>query len=369
MVTSSGETLQKIVHVSTASSWRGGERQALFLASGLAAESFASTVAVMRGSELHARCIEEGVPVVSFRFRGEFDLLSAVRLAGVLKKQRADLVHAHDAHGVTLAAAAGALTGVPALATRRVDFPIRSLWKYKTLSRLICVSGKIQSICEEAGLDHDALPVVYDGIDAEWTTEVASDREGVVKEFFPSIQVSQLLLNVASLVDHKGQRFLVEAMPLVLSRFPETALIIAGEGELRKSLESLARHLDVSHRVIFAGFRGDVARLLKSCDVYVMPSRMEGLGTSLMDAMAAGKPVVATTAGGMAELVENGVNGLQVPPEDPGALSQALSALLESSSLRESLGAAARNKARECFDRRRMVRETAQVYRKILGFH
>jgi glycosyltransferase involved in cell wall biosynthesis len=358
-----------IVHVSTAFSWRGGERQALFLASGLEAEGFSSIAAVRAGSEMHVRCIEEGIPVEPFVFRGEFDVFSMVRLARVLKKNRAVLVHAHDAHGVTFATAAGFLAGVPALATRRVDFPIRSPWKYKRLSRLVCISRQIRSICEESGLDPEEMPVVYSGIDTEWAMGVPSDRNGVLEEFFPQLSVSHLILNVASLVDHKGHKFLVEAMPSVLARFPNAVLLVAGEGELRDSLEILAGQLGVSGRICFAGFRGDVARLIRSCDVYVMPSRMEGLGTSLIDAMAAGKPVVATSAGGMAEVVENGVSGLQVPPEDPGALASAVNRLLLNTLLRESLAAAARSRALDCFDRRRMVGETAEVYREILGLH
>lgn len=361
--------MRTVVHVSTASSWRGGERQALFLASGLGEQGFISVAAVKVHSEMHVRCIEHDIPVEPLPFNGELDGFSMLRLSSLLRKTNASVVHAHDAHGVSFASVAGMLAGVPAVATRRVDFTLRSPWKYRRLSKLICISRAVRDICASAGLDPLDMPVVQSGIDTEWAMAVDPDRKGVIDQFFPGLSVSNLLLNVASLVDHKGQVFLLEAMPAVLSRFPRSALLIAGEGELRSVLEKKAVELGISDRVCFAGFRTDVARLLRSCDIFVMPSRMEGLGTSLMDAMAAEKPVVATTAGGMAELVEDRVSGLSVPPCDPSSLSSAILELIDNYELRTSLAAGARMRALDSFSMEHMVRGTAEVYRSVLSGH
>ncbi len=367
MVHASGKTVPAVVHISTASSWRGGERQALFLAGSLKEHGFKSVAAVKAESEMHVRCIEHGIPVEPLPFRGELDGYSMLRLASLLRKTGASLVHAHDAHAVTFATVAGLLAGIPSVATRRVDFPLRSPWKYRSLSRLICISQAIREVCAASGLDPEEMPVVNSGIDTEWTAETPNDRESAVAELFPFIPVKHILFNAASLVDHKGQRFLIEAMPAILHSYPETVLVIAGEGELLDSLLELAVKLDVSRRVCFAGFRNDVPRLLVACDVFVMPSHMEGLGTSLMDAMAAGKPVVATKAGGMAELVEDRVTGLQVPAGDPEALASAVVELLGDTELRHSLSKAARERAVKDFSIRRMAEGTADVYRDILA--
>jgi glycosyltransferase involved in cell wall biosynthesis len=369
MVSSPGEAVRTVVHVSTASSWRGGERQALFLASGLEEQGFRSVAAVKAHSEMHMRCIEHDIPVEPLPFKGELDGFSMLRLSSLLRKTAASIVHAHDAHGVSFASVAGMLAGVPAVATRRVDFPLQSPWKYRRLSKLICISRAVRNICASSGLDPTDMPVVQSGIDTEWAMAADPDRKGVIEQFFPGLPVSRLLLNVASLVDHKGQVFLLEAMSAVLSRFPDSALLIAGEGELRRALEAKASLMGISGRVCFAGFRTDVARLIRSCDVFVMPSRMEGLGTSLMDAMAAGKPVVATTAGGMEELVENRVSGLQVSPCDPLSLSSALLELIENRDLSTALAAGARKRALASFSIGHMVRGTAEVYRSVLSGH
>jgi len=369
MVHSPGEAVRTVVHVSTASSWRGGERQALFLAAGLEKYGFSSVVAAKPHGEMHIRCIEQGIPVDPLPFNGELDGLSMLKLSSILRRTNASIVHAHDAHGVSFASVAGMLSGVPAVATRRVDFPLKSPWKYRGLSKLICISRAIRGICASSGLDPADLPVVYSGIDTEWTAGMQPDGEGVAEEFFPGVFVSQLILNAASLVDHKGQRFLLEAMPAVLSRFPGAVLLVAGEGELRPKLELQARQLGIEGRVCFAGFRNDMARLISSCGIFVMPSRLEGLGTSLMDAMAAGKPVVATSAGGMPELVEDRVSGLSVPPCEPPALASALLELLDNSDLRSSLADGARKRALDSFSIERMVSGTSEVYRSILAGH
>lgn len=367
MVHASGEAVPTVVHVSSASSWRGGERQALFLAGSLKEHGFRSVAAVKAESEMYVRCIENGIPVEPLPFRGELDGYSMLRLASLLRKTGASLVHAHDAHAVTFANVAGHLAGVPSVATRRVDFPLRSHWKYKSLSRLICISEAIRDVCSSSGLDPEEMPVVKSGIDTEWTSETVQDRDNVLSELFPGVQVSHLLFNAASLVDHKGQKYLIQAMPAILDAYPETALAIAGQGELLDSLLKLARKLGVADRVCFAGFRNDVPRLLVACDVFVMPSHMEGLGTSLMDAMAASKPVVATTAGGMCELVENRVSGLQVPAGNPEQLASAVVELLGDHELRRSISNGARERALREFSLDRMAHGTADVYREILA--
>ena len=134
--------------------------------------------------------------------------------------------------------------------------------------------------------------------------------------------------NVAALTGHKDHATLVEAMALLRPRAPEARLVIAGEGELRSDLEALVRERGLEDRVIFAGFRRDLDRLLPAFSVFCLSSHLEGLGTSVLDAMAFGLPVVATAAGGIPEAVQDGVTGRVVPPRDPGALAGALAEVL-----------------------------------------
>ena len=127
-----------------------------------------------------------------------------------------------------------------------------------------------------------------------------------------------------ALVAHKGQRYLVDAAPAVVRALPDTHVLIFGEGELRPALPRQIKHLGLEHHVRLVGFRPDVLSLLKGLDVFVMSSITEGLGTSILDAMAASKAVVGTTAGGIPEAVEHGVTGLLVPPHHADALADAI---------------------------------------------
>ena len=171
--------------------------------------------------------------------------------------------------------------------------------------------------------------------------------------------------NVAALVPHKGQRHLVEAALLVLPQVPDVRFVIAGEGELRPALERQIHEHRLEKHVLLTGFRPDVLSLHKAFDVFVMSSVTEGLGTSIIDAMACGKPVVATSVGGIPELVVNGETGFLVAPRDHEGMARALTALLKDESLRQRMGEAGRTRARVDFSAERMVQDTLRVYRRV----
>jgi len=168
--------------------------------------------------------------------------------------------------------------------------------------------------------------------------------------------------NVAALTDHKDQATLLEAAARVFAARPEARLVIAGEGELRGALEQRARRPDLAGRVVFAGFRDDLDRLLPAFDVFCLSSHMEGLGTSLLDAMCFARPIVATAAGGIPEAVEDGVSGRVVPVRDPEALAGALLELLTDTRRAATLGAAGRARFEAGFSVERMVDATLAAY-------
>jgi glycosyltransferase involved in cell wall biosynthesis len=171
--------------------------------------------------------------------------------------------------------------------------------------------------------------------------------------------------NVAALVPHKGQRHLIDAAKVVVQQVPDARFIIAGEGELRPALERQIKDYHLEKHVLLAGFRPDVLSLHKAFDIFVMSSVTEGLGTSLLDAMAAGKPIVATRAGGIPEVVAEEETGLLVPPRDHEALADAIVRLLKDAELRRRMGEAARTRARTFFSAERMVQQTLLVYQRV----
>jgi glycosyltransferase involved in cell wall biosynthesis len=172
-----------------------------------------------------------------------------------------------------------------------------------------------------------------------------------------------VVLTVARLDEQKGHRYLLEAATQV----PEAQFVLAGDGPLRVSLEAQARALGVKERVKFLGYRTDIADLLADCDVFVLPSLYEGLPLSILEAMSAGKPVIATHIGGTDEAVIAGETGLLVPPADSAALAAAIRAVLTDQPLAQRLAAAGRARVEQEFSAAKMVQQVISVYDELLA--
>jgi glycosyltransferase involved in cell wall biosynthesis len=178
---------------------------------------------------------------------------------------------------------------------------------------------------------------------------------------------TRIVGSVGSLVGHKGHRYFVEAAAEIAKRRPEVKFVVLGEGSLRSDLEQRIRKHGLTNRFFLPGFQPSAERLTGALDVFVMPSVMEGLGTSLLDAMAAGVPVVASRAGGIPEVVEDGETGLLAKPGDPESLAAAVERMLDDNSLAQGAARRAREKVSREFTVRRMVEKTVDVYEKLLS--
>lgn len=312
----------------------------------------------------------EGDDLVPLAPRSEIDLGAAWRLARVIAMHAPDVIHAHDPHTVAMASMAlsfGVGAKVPVLvASRRVDFHLQkhsfSRWKYRQVAAFIAASEAIAEVLVADGVPRARITVVHDGIDVERVTHVpAADLH---QEFwFP--RGAPVVVNVAALVPHKGQKFLVEAMARVRRSVPDAQLVIFGEGELRAALEAQIRDLGLDKHIVLAGFRDDVLALTKSADLFVMSSVTEGLGSTLLDAMAMGLAVVGTRAGGIPEAVTDGVTGVLVPPGNSDALADAIVRLLGDAAARARMGEAGRARVAEKFGVDRLVDGTLDVYRRV----
>ncbi len=351
----------KVLHVDTARTWRGGQNQVLLTAQGMAARGVLTPIACRAGGELESRARAAGLEVRPLPFRGDLWPPALFSLARLLRRERPQALLLHDPHAVGAGILAARLAGgVPCVAVRRVDFPLRSAFsraKYAACARVIVVSRAIGRIVEQGGVAPLRLRLVYEGVpDRE---PAAGGREALAALGIPA--AAPVIGNVAALTAHKDQATLVAAMARLAPRLPEARLVIAGDGELRLDLERQVRELKLEGRVVFAGFRRDLDRLLPAFSVFCLSSQLEGLGTSLLDAMAFALPVVATAAGGIPEAVEDGVTGRVVPPRDPAALAEALAEVLGDEAGRRALGAAGRRRFLERFTTERTVEATLAV--------
>ena len=352
------------LHVDTARTWRGGQHQVLLTVLGLRRRAHRAVLAAQPQGELYRRA-PEGSDRYALAPRGEMDLLAAWSLARLLRGDEPDVIQAHDAHAVAIAALARSLSRVatPLVASRRVDFHIRgnafSRWKYGQVDRFICASSAIRDMLIADGVPPERTTVVHEGIDIE-RIERAPPLD-LHREFHLPAGCP-VAGNVAALVPHKGQRHLIDAAARLVRDVPGARVLIVGAGELEEELRRQIRRLHLEEHVILTGFRSDVPSLLRGLDLFVMSSVTEGLGTSVLDAMAAGLAVVGTRAGGIPESVVDGETGLLAPPGDAPALARAMAALLRDAPRRRGFGAAGRRRAQAIFSAGRMVEETAAVH-------
>ncbi len=357
------------LHIDTARTWRGGQNQVLTTVMGLRALGHRTMLVAHSGGELRQRAAE-GLDLIPLAPKTEMDLSAAWRLSRVVKQLQPDVVHAHDPHGVAMAALALSmstqLAKPPLIASRRVDFHLKgnslSRWKYRQVDCFICASGAIRQMLVADGVPPVRAVTVHEGIDLG---RVDAAPPANLHEDLWLPHHAPIVGNVAALVPHKGQRHFIEAARLVLPHVPDARFVIAGEGELRPALERQIKEHHLEKHVLLAGFRPDVLSLHKAFHIFVMSSVTEGLGTSLLDAMAASKPIVATTAGGIPEVVVDGDTGFLVPPRDHEAMADAIVRLLKDEALRTRMGRAGRTRAQRLFSAERMVQETLRVYQRV----
>jgi glycosyltransferase involved in cell wall biosynthesis len=358
------------LHVDTARTWRGGQNQVLLTVTGLRASGHRTLLVAHPAGELRRRALE-GVDVFPLAPRAEMDLTAAWRLSRIIRRVAPDVVHAHDPHAVAMAAL-GLSMGTqgrkpPLVAARRVDFHLGrnalSRWKYRQVDRFICSSDAIRKMLVADGIPANRTVTVHEGIDLE---RAAAAHPAPLHQELWLPHDAPIVGNIAALVPHKGQRYLIDAAALVIRKVPDARFVIVGEGELRDALQRHIRDLHIEKHVLLAGFRPDILSVLQAFDIFVMSSITEGLGTSLLDAMACAKPIVATTAGGIPEVIRDGLSGLLVPPRDPAGMAQAITRLLQDAELRERMGAAGLELARAQFSADRMVERTVDVYQNLL---
>jgi glycosyltransferase involved in cell wall biosynthesis len=353
--------------------WRGGQRQSLFLAKELKRRGLPFFFIVQPESPLHQKACEAELPVLPFKMRNEFDLPAILRLAWAMKRKKCLLVHFHDAHSAAVGSVAASLAKVPfRIITRRVDFPLKKNYfsrrKYmKNVDAIIAISEGVKKVLVEGGVDPENVEVISSGIDFssfEEDSVALTSKDYLHREF--SLAVDDYLVGiVAHLADHKGHQYLIQATKILKQQAPKIKTIIVGEGPLSMELDRQAKELDVEDIIFFLGFRKDIPKILSSLDLFVLSSHLEGMGSSILDAMASRLPVVATKVGGIPEVVIHGETGLLVPPRNPSALARAILMLYSNKTLASRLGQKGYELVHRKFSAEAMADKVVRLYEKI----
>jgi glycosyltransferase involved in cell wall biosynthesis len=312
------------------------------------------------GSPTEERLRSEGLPVRGVPWRGPADPRALWAAARTIR--RFGVVHCHDAHALQLALLPARMAGVPVVASRRVHYATSS-FKWNRATRVVAISGTVARALEASGVAPDRIRLVPSGIDVS-EVRALPPLEPTLRSRLGVGSGDFLAGNIGHLHAYKGQGVIPGAAALL----PGVTWAIVGEGPERGALEAAIRDAGVSARVHLTGAIPDARRLLAELDLFVFPSVDEALGTSLLDAMAAGVPVVAADAAGPAEVLGplrgGAAGGGLFPPGDAAALGALVSSLAGDAGLRSALVASQGERLKD-FGADRTVAGNVAVYREV----
>jgi glycosyltransferase involved in cell wall biosynthesis len=356
--------LLKILHIDPEKNWGGGEAQVSGLLQHLAQWGHRNDLATPADGELFRQSLDSSVRKIPLRVRNDLDLRGIPALRRLIRQQRYDIVHLHTkrAHALALWLPRGGRTP-KYIVTRRMDYPearncyTRYLYN-RRVDGVVAISQSIVDRLSEAGVARGSIRLIHSGIDPEPFRLAARDER---RPNTPTI-----VAVVAVLEERKGHRFLFDAARMLKDRGRTVNYLLAGDGSHKAHLQQRVQMLGLQKEVSFLGFVKDVANFLSSIDVLVLPSLYEGLGVAALEGMAAGKPVVGTRVGGLAELIVDGQTGFSVPPGDGPALAEAIEKLLDDPSIAHAMGQKGAERVVKNFTIAQTAKQNEQYYYALL---
>lgn len=361
----------KVLHFSSARTWRGGEQQIAYLLEELKLLDVEQEVLCVADSKMEAFCLSHRFPFSTYNKGPSVSPLPGLKLASILKNKTFDIIHLHDAHSHSFACIGITLFGIkaPLVLSRRVDFPIKksflSRWKYNhsSIKAIICVSHFIKKVIKNDIKEQAKIKVVHSGIDIGRFRFSKNDK---LRSEYNIPSQTPLIANVAAIAPHKDLFTFVDTAALILQSRPEVKfMIIGGDGGKELEIRTYIQQKNLQNNIILTGFRRDIPEILPGIDIFLFTSETEGLGTSLLDALACRVPIVATAAGGIPEIVEHEKTGLLAPVKDAAQLARQVLRLLKDQALRDQLIENGSKKL-EFFSKTQTAKETLKIYQSIL---
>ena len=333
---------------------------------------------IRAGNPIASELERLGLPVDLIQIPNLRQPLNLFRILRYLRLHRPQLLHTQLEFADILGTVAAKILGMPSVSTvHTLDvFPEKkSAWGRmklrwfllgKLCDRVIAVSEKTrQHYLQSGGLPHDKVITLYNGVDISRFKNIDANQIAKLKQALHLPLNSKVIITVAVLREPKGIQFMIRALPAILEQCPEVHYLIVGDGQHSASLVDLVAALTIKDRVTFAGHRTDIPDLLACCDIFVLPTLKDALPTVLIEALAAGKPIVASDVGGVPEIIENGVNGLLVSPGNPLKLAEACLKLLKNHELSMQMVLAGSETVRKHFDIDSQIKQLSTLYEEL----
>lgn len=338
---------------------------------------FTPEIGCLKGKGVLGKRLEAlGIKVKYFQVERFWNIIKLFKIISFLRKEKFDILHSYLFHANIIGRICGKLAGIPIIISSiRVCEKRRShLWLDRITNRMvnleICVSKEVKNFTiEKAGISEHKLEVAENGITDIFFDAVTSckNKKEEIKGKL-GLDNSLIVGTIARSSEQKGIEYLLHAVKRIIKQFPDITFIIAGEGLWMKKLGDLSIGLGISDKVKFLGFTDDIPEILSVMDIFVLPSLWEGMPNVVLEAMAAGKPVIATDTGGSKDIIDSNINGVLVEPGNSEALAEAILKLLGNPEQRQRLGESARETVKERFPIDKMVSKTEQIYTRLLNF-
>ena len=362
-----------ILHINSERSWRGGELQLAYLMEEMKElEQINFFVMGKSGSKLQAWCEARGVHFEAAPLRGGADIVTGFRIKQFCKAYKIDITHAHTSHAHSAMLYAGLMgCKVKMVLHRRVSFPVKDRWlarlkyRHKMIGAIICISKDVKRVLEQTLPNDERLVLIYDSISSLRFKTI--DYKRTFHERYRLPASKHIVVNTSAISHEKDYMTFVDTAEIVLRSDLDVVFLIVGEGDERRSVEDYVIQKNLSKSIYFLGFVDDVSGVFKHASLLLMTSKKEGLGTAILEAFYHRVPVVATSAGGIPEIVRHKETGMLASVSDSREAARHVETVLANSQLDNELAENGYRLVNELFTSSRMCEETLAVYKKIMS--
>ena len=353
----------------------GGAENSLYqLVTHLNPQRFSTVVYSLSGEgKIAEKLRDKGIEVICLGAKNIFNISVFFKLIKLLKCQKPQILHTYLFHANFIGRIAGRIASVPIIISS-VRTMEKQKWHHVYLDMLtcwmvdkeVCVSKDVEGFVRKyARVPSYKLTTIYNGIDFKELT-LTKNAEEKKKELSIN-RFSSIIGTVGHLTVAKGVIYLLKAFKLILEGFPNTCLLVVGDGPQEKKLKKLALELDISSAVRFLGFREDAIDIMNTMDIFVLPSLWEGMPNVILEAYALGKPIVSTSVGGAKEIIKDGQTGFLVSPKDWRNLADSIKLLLKNPKMIEEFGNRGKEFVSKNFSLDRMVKTTEKLYEELIS--
>ncbi len=349
-----------ILEMEISKGWGGQEKRTVRLINNLNKDKFKVFYVAKPDSKIVKNKDIIDAQIIPLDMRQSYDIKAIYNLCKIVKTNQIDIISTHSGKDAWLGAIVGKITGKKVIRTRHLQTPINSTASYNLSSKVVTVSKQVEEYLKQRGVKKDKLQTIYTGIDTKkFTPKKIFDLK---KELY--IEEDTLLIGiVAVLRAAKRHKDLIEAISKIEAKIK---LVIVGDGPQKDNIQKIIKEKNLQDKVIMLGHREDIDKILPNLDIFVLPSNMEALGTSILEAGACGIACIGSKVGGIPECIKDNKTGFLFENQNVKELQEKLEILIKEKNLREKFGKNARELIEKNFSVDAMVKKTEELYESLI---